>query len=172
MTPARRQGRARRAVMVGMTILEGIPTAIHRGESDLPFVDLGEGTHLQLLQVDIDQGLWVIRTRWEPGTVIPTHRHTGPVYAFTLAGSWKYREYPEVNTAGSFLYEPANSVHTLEVPASNVELTDAWFAIFGANLNLDAEGNVESVYDASFIRDVYLGFCEAQGHPPPDVVGL
>jgi quercetin dioxygenase-like cupin family protein len=62
------------------------PRAIHRGESELPFVALGDGTHLQLLQVDIPSGLWVVRTRFEPGVTIPTHRHTGPVYAFTLAG--------------------------------------------------------------------------------------
>ena len=33
-----------------MTTLE-IPRALHRGESELPFVALGDGTHLQLLQV-------------------------------------------------------------------------------------------------------------------------
>ena len=49
-----------------MTTLE-IPRALHRGESELPFVALGDGTHLQLLQVDVEAGLWVIRTRFEPG---------------------------------------------------------------------------------------------------------
>ena len=39
-----------------MTMLEA-PRAIHRGEDDIPFVSLGDGTHLQLLQVDIEQGL-------------------------------------------------------------------------------------------------------------------
>lgn len=154
-----------------MTVIDAIPTAIHRGESDLPFVEIGDGTHLQLVQVDIPAGLWVVRTRWEPGTVIPTHKHTGPVYAFTLAGRWKYAEYPEVNTAGSFLYEPAGSVHTLVVPEDNTEMTDAWFAIYGANLNLDADGNVESIFDAGFVLEGYLALAEAQGHGRPDVIG-
>ncbi len=148
----------------------GIPQAIHRGESDLPFVALGDGTHLQLLQVDIPSGLWVVRTRFEPGVTVPTHRHTGPVYAFTLAGRWKYREYPEVNTAGSYLFEPAGSVHTLTVPPDVEGLTDVWFAIFGANLNLDEKGNVVSIIDASFIRQVYLGACSAYGLPVPNVI--
>ena len=148
-----------------------IPSAIHRGESELPFVDLGDGSLLQLLQVDIDQGLWVIRTKFQPGMVVQTHKHTGSVFAFTLAGSWKYREYPEVNRAGSYLFEPVGSIHTLTVPEDNTEMTDVFFAIYGANLNLDPDGNVELVIDAGFIRDVYYGLCEAQGFDRPDVIG-
>ena len=66
----------------GMTTLE-IPKALHRGEEELPFVALGDGTHLQLLQVDVEAGLWVIRTKFEPGVTVPTHKHTGEVFAFT-----------------------------------------------------------------------------------------
>ena len=153
-----------------MTVME-IPRALHRGESELPFVALGDGTHIQLLQVDVEKGLWVVRTRFEPGVTVPTHKHTGEVFAFTIAGRWKYLEYPEVNEAGSYLYEPAGSIHTLTVPDDVEGLTDVWFAIYGANLNLDAQGNVETVVDAGLIRDVYLGMCEAQGLPRPDVIG-
>ena len=154
-----------------MTTLE-IPKALHRGEEELPFVALGDGTHLQLLQVDVEAGLWVIRSRFEPGTIVPTHKHTGEVFALTLAGRWKYLEYPEVNTAGSYLYEPAGSVHTLTVPADNEEVTDVWFAIRGANLNLDEAGNVTAVIDAALMRDVYLGACEGQGLGRPSVIGV
>jgi quercetin dioxygenase-like cupin family protein len=153
-----------------MTTLE-IPQALHRGESELPFVALGDGTHLQLLQIDVEAGLWVIRTKFEPGVVVPTHKHTGEVFAFTLTGSWKYAEYPDVNLPGSYLYEPAGSVHTLTVPAENDGMTDVWFAIYGANLNLDADGNVETVIDAGLVRDTYFALCEAEGHPRPNVIG-
>ncbi len=153
-----------------MTTLE-IPKALHRGESELPFVNLGDGTELQLLQVDVEAGLWVIRSRFAPGTIVPTHKHTGEVFAFTLAGSWKYVEYPEVNVAGSYLYEPAGSIHTLMVPEENDVVTDVWFAIYGANLNLGADGNVEMVIDASLVRDTYFALCEAEGHGRPAVIG-
>ncbi len=153
-----------------MTTLE-IPQALHRGEEELPFVNLGDGTHLQLLQVNIELGLWVIRSKFEPGTTVPTHKHTGEVFAFTRSGSWKYLEYPEVNVAGSYLYEPAGSVHTLTVPEENTELTDVWFAIYGANLNLDADGNVEMVIDAGLVRDTYFAMCEAEGLGRPPVIG-
>jgi 2,4'-dihydroxyacetophenone dioxygenase len=153
-----------------MTMLD-IPKAMHRGESDNPFVALGDGTHLQLLQVNVEAGLWVIRTKFEPGVMVPTHKHTGEVFAFTISGSWKYVEYPEVNIAGSYLYEPAGSIHTLTVPAENDGLTDVFFAIYGANLNLGADGNVESVVDAGLVRDSYFALCEANGFDRPDVIG-
>ncbi len=48
----------------------------------------------------------------QPGVTIQRHKHTGEVLAFTIRGAWKYLEYPEVNTAGSYLFEPAGSIHT------------------------------------------------------------
>lgn len=150
-----------------------IPTATLRREEELPFVDLGDGSTLQLLQVDVDAGIWVIRTRFQAGMTVDTHKHTGVVHAFTLSGSWKYLEYPdEVNVAGSYLFEPAGSVHTLHVPAENTEITDVFFTIHGANLNLDAAGNVTTVIDAGGIRDFYLAMCEADGHGRPPVIGI
>lgn len=154
-----------------MTAIE-IPLALHRGENDLPWVDLGDGSEMQLLQVDVEAGLWVIRARFTPGYLVQTHKHTGEVFAFTISGSWKYVEYPEVNTAGSYLFEPAGSVHTLTVPETNEGVTDVWFAIRGANLNLDDDGNVTTVIDSGGIRDFYLAMCEGMGLPRPPVIGL
>ena len=116
------------------------------------------------------EGLWVIQNRFTPGYKVQTHKHTGPVYAFTTSGAWRYLESDLVNTAGSYLYEPAGSVHTLVVPENNTEITDVFFAIYGANLNLDANGNVESITDAGNILQAYYLLCEAQGLPRPNVV--
>jgi len=150
------------------------PPTIHRGEAELPWVDLGDGSQLQLIRVDLATGVWVVRTKFAPGATIQTHKHTGHVDAFTQSGSWYYLESPEaVNTAGSYLYEPAGSVHTLHAPDTNGGPTDVWFTIYGANLNLDAAGNVELVIDAQFILDVYRAFCEQQhgiGDPPVIVI--
>lgn len=149
-----------------------IPKALHVGQNDLPFVDIGDGSSMQVLHIDLARDLWVVRTRFQPGYQVMTHRHTGDVYAFTLSGSWHYLEYPEVNEAGSYLFEPAGSTHTLNVPASNTEVTDVFFAIFGKNENLDADGNVVSVWDAEFINNVYRLLCEAQGFPAPSIIGV
>jgi quercetin dioxygenase-like cupin family protein len=155
-----------------MAITETAPQTIHRGERDLPFVDLGDTGKLQLLQVDLATGIWVVRNQFPPGATVQTHKHTGHVYAFTQCGSWYYLESPEaVNTAGSYLYEPAGSVHTLHVPDTNDGITDVWFTIYGANLNLDADGNVEMVIDAHGILDFYRAFCEAEhGIADPPVI--
>src|SRR6478609_9484559 len=154
-----------------MSTLE-LPRALHRGEADLPFVSVGAGTQIKKLQVDIPGGLWVVRTRFDPGITIPRHKHTGEVYAFTIAGMWKYLEYPEVNTAGSYLFEPAGSIHTLTVPAEVEGQTDVWFAIRGANLNLDDDDNVTTVIDAGLMADFYVAMCEELGHGRPAVIGL
>lgn len=145
----------------GMIPPHGLTEAIHIGESDLPFVETGDGGSLQLLQVDLNQGLWVVRTRFAAGQKVSKHYHTGPVFAVTLSGCWFYEEYPEYkNTAGSYLYEPAHSVHTLCV---GDEPADVWFAIYGANVNVDDDNNITGVTDAQSILAAYQGLCEAQG---------
>lgn len=154
-----------------MTLIVDPPRAVMRTESECPMVDAGDGVEIQVLQVDIPNGLWVVRNRFQPGVQIAKHKHTGQVFAFTHAGSWKYAEYPEVMTAGSYLYEPAGSIHTLTVPEDNDEPTEVSFAIYGANLNYDADGNIESVWDAEFILNGYYLLCEAAGLPKPDVIG-
>jgi quercetin dioxygenase-like cupin family protein len=148
------------------------PSALHRAEGELPFVSFFEGLAFQLLQASVEQGLWVVRTHFQPGVTIPTHRHTGEVFAVTFSGSWRYLEYPEVNTAGSYLFEPAGSQHTLHVPASNTGITDVWFAVRGANLNLDEQGNVASIWDAAFMIETYLDLCAKAGHGRPRVIGI
>ena len=148
-----------------------LPISPSRSEGDLPFVRYQDGVTFQLLQADIEAGLWVVRVRFEPGASLQKHKHTGEVFGFTITGNWKYREYAEVNHAGSYLYEPAGSVHTLDVANDNKGITDVWFAIRGANLNLDEQGNVESVLDAGAVLEVYRAQCAAAGHASPNVIG-
>ena len=142
--------------------------AIHFGADELPFVDIGDGSKMKVIQVDAANGLWIVENVFQAGYEVQKHRHTGPVYAYTRSGAWKYKEYDYVNRAGSFLFEPAQSEHTLQVIEDD---TQVWFQMYGSNLNLDADGNVESVYDAGFMRDAYFMLCEAQGLPRPNLIG-
>jgi len=139
----------------------------HVGDADLPWVDGGDGVELKLLRVSLDTGVWVVRNRFQPGAQLQIHKHTGAVEGFTLSGRWQYLEYDFVNTAGSYIHEPAGSVHTLSVPADNEEPTDVLFVIEGALLNLDAGRQVESVVDGPVVLMGYELLCEAQGHPRP-----
>jgi 2,4'-dihydroxyacetophenone dioxygenase len=139
----------------------------HVGDDDAPWVDTGTGVDLKLVRVDLDSGTWVIRNRFRPGVQLQRHKHTGAVEGFTLTGRWHYLEYDFVSEAGSYIHEPAGSIHTLNVPEDNVEDTDVLFVIEGALLNLTPDGQVESVVDAAFMVEVYLGLCEAAGMGRP-----
>jgi quercetin dioxygenase-like cupin family protein len=131
---------------------------------DLPFVDIGGGSKLKVIHVRRGEGLWIIENVFQAGYEVQTHKHTGPVWGYTTSGAWKYAEYAYVNRAGSFLYEPAWSVHTLQCLADG---TRVWFQMLGANLNLDADGKVESVADGPTTLEFYFAACEAQGLPRP-----
>lgn len=157
-----------------MVPTHGLTEAIHIGKDDLPWVDIGDGSELQLLQADLNQGLWVINSRFSPGYKVQTHYHTGAVFAVTMSGSWYYEEYPDyVNRKGSYLYEPAHSVHTLVVSEDNDEVTEVWFAIYGANINIEKDGRVTGVVDTQGVLGLYRALCEQQGlsHEKVIVIG-
>jgi quercetin dioxygenase-like cupin family protein len=105
-----------------MVPAHGALETLHLGNDELPWMEIGGGSALQMLHVDLNQGLWISKTRLPPGTRVPTHFHTGLVFAVTLQGSWHYLESPEaVNRPGSYLFEPAGSRHTLVTPADATE---------------------------------------------------
>jgi quercetin dioxygenase-like cupin family protein len=152
-----------------MTITSEPTEAVHRGASELPWADIGGGNKLRVLQVNEREGLWIIESIFMTGYAVQTHKHTGPVWGYTVSGAWKYKEYDYVNRAGSFLWEPAGSVHTLECVEDN---TQVWFHMYGSNLNLDENGNVESVTDGASALSGYLAMCKAQGlGTPPVIIG-
>jgi 2,4'-dihydroxyacetophenone dioxygenase len=142
----------------------GLPIG-HVTEDDAPWVQAGE-VGLRVVMVDIPKGLWVIANRFPPGYTVVPHQHTGSIHAWTTAGSWRYLEYDVAYTAGSYIFEPAGSKHTLHVDAANTIETEVFFVIEGANLNLDNDGNVVSITDAASIAKAYRYLCEAQGKTP------
>lgn len=147
------------------------PPSIHRGDEQLPWIDFGADVQTKVVHVKLGDGLWVVHTRMQPGCVLQTHQHTGPVFGFTVSGAWHYRESADaVNRAGSYLFEPAGSTHTLEVLDGSDGPADVWFAIYGAELNLDSAGKIESVLDGPSMLAAYLHQCRKQGLGTPPVV--
>ena len=95
-------------------------------EQEIPLIKdaLGPGVHFKPLRLDLERGEWVVLATFAPGARIPLHYHTGTVDAWTISGSWHYIEYADQpQTAGSYLFEPGASVHTLAVPEDNTEDT-------------------------------------------------
>ena len=150
-----------------MMTVPGATEAIHLGADEIPWVEIGNGNKLKVLMVDEGQGLWIVENIFQGGFEVIPHKHTGPVYAYTTRGAWKYKEYDYVNRAGSFLYEPAGSVHTLECIEDD---TQVWFHMYGSNLNLDDDGNIASVADGAGTLAHYYARCEEAGLPRPNVI--
>lgn len=143
---------------------EGDNGTLHVGADHLPYAEAGDGSAIQVLHVDLNTNLWISKVRLPPGYRVVKHYHTGHVYGVTLQGRWFYAEAPEeVNAPGSYLFEPAGSVHTLCTPADQQGDTVVWFAIQGSNVNLDEHGKVVSVMDARLALEMYRGYCDALG---------
>lgn len=132
-------------------------------DRELPWLEdsLGQGIKIKPLRLDMEAGVWVILVSFAPGSAVPLHYHTGEAEVFTLSGRWHYAEYPDQpQTAGSYLYEPAGSVHTLLVPADNVDDTLMLVRVRGANVNFNDDGSFHSILDTTalvFLTDLFAG---------------
>jgi len=125
------------------------------------------GVDVQPLMLDPHNGVWVVRAVIHPGVTLPTHFHTGSVHLWTLSGSWHYLEYPDQpQTAGSYLYEPGSSVHTLTTPKDNKEPTEMVMVVTGSNVNFDANGNYLGLLDANSIIQMIDGLIRERGLKP------
>jgi quercetin dioxygenase-like cupin family protein len=143
-------------------------------EKDIPLIRdaAGPGVHFKPLRLDVEAGEWVILGIFAPGARIPLHYHTGAAEVYTLAGQWNYVEYPDqVQTVGSYLYEPAGSVHTLVVPESNTEDTVLFIRVAGANVNFTDDGQFHSILDATMFRHLTDTLSQEQGLGPVNHIG-
>jgi 2,4'-dihydroxyacetophenone dioxygenase len=77
---------------------------------DLPWVQLAPGFSFKVLRAPSDDETWVELLRLEPGTVIPRHRHTGEVHAYTLAGHRELIGTGTIVGPGSYVFEPAGTI--------------------------------------------------------------
>jgi len=149
-----------------------LAVARHVGLDEIPWVpNLSyPGTEMRLLQADVDAGVYAMAGRMHAGLEVGTHRHLGAVHMFTLSGSWVYREHDFVNRAGSYLYEPPDSVHTLYVPADNTEVTETLTVVYGRTEYIGEHGEVTAVSDAASNLAMFYESCEAACVPRPNAI--
>jgi quercetin dioxygenase-like cupin family protein len=125
------------------------------------------GSTIIPLFLDRENGVWVLYGKFEPGTRLPTHFHTGVVHFYTTKGEWHYLEYPQdVQRAGSYLFEPGGSVHTFCVPEHATQAAEGFMVVFGANINF-IDGEFVGIRDAGFIEDALLESARQAGLPLP-----
>jgi 2,4'-dihydroxyacetophenone dioxygenase len=125
------------------------------------------GVHVTPLFLDRSKGVWVLYARFEPGTRLPRHSHSGVVHFYTTKGSWAYVEHPEdVQTAGSYLYDPAGSIHSFE----SKEGAESFMLVEGANVNLNDDDSLMFIMDAGWIENTISQVAEATGQKEPPFI--
>ena len=152
-----------------------IKESFHADTDALPWADNWAGDariRLKLLMADIEGQRFAVRMQFAPGVTVVPHKHTGEVHAMTLAGRWRYLDYPDSpdNVAGSYLFEPPGTTHTLQIDSDITEPTDVIYVIYGAMLHLDEAGAVIGVTDAESCLEEYPRLLREQGKPVPDKI--
>jgi 2,4'-dihydroxyacetophenone dioxygenase len=135
-------------------------------QHDVPLLKdgLSEGVSFRTLRLDQERLEWVVVATFAPGKGVPLHYHSGPAEVLTLQGRWLYKEHPDQpQTAGSYLYEPGGSVHTLYAPADNAEDTIIFVRVQGTNINFDDDGAFHSLLDALSLRHLTDMVCAERG---------
>ncbi|MHC8945147.1 2,4'-dihydroxyacetophenone dioxygenase family protein [Advenella incenata] len=128
------------------------------------------GSTIIPLFLDRENGVWVLYGKFNPGTQLPTHFHTGVVHFYTTKGEWHYLEYPDdPQKAGSYLYEPGGSVHTFCVPKDAKEAAEGFMVVYGANINF-IDGEFIGIRDAGAIEESILETARKQGIPIPKYI--
>ena len=152
-----------------------IPESFHADSEYLPWADNWAGDPniaLKLLMADVEGGRYAVRMRFAPGVQVTPHKHTGEIHAFTFSGEWTYLEYPNSpsNTAGSYLFEPPGSTHSLKVADDVDGFTDILFIMYGAMIHLDDSGAVLGITDAESVLREYPELLRQQGKQVPDAL--
>ena len=146
-----------------------IKESFHADYDRLPWAESWSGDvriRLQMLMADVEGQRYAVRMQFEPGLLAVPHKHTGEVHALTLSGRWNYIEYAESpdNVAGSYLFEPPGTTHTLKIAEDAGGITDVIFIIYGAMLHLSEDGEVIGITDAESVIAEYTAKVRA-AHP-------
>jgi 2,4'-dihydroxyacetophenone dioxygenase len=139
-------------------------------DDSIPWGEVGGGFAMKLFRRGQADGVYSMLNRFDPGFRAPKHRHLGEVHGYTLSGRWFYEEYDWVATAGDYIYEPADSVHTLKVPDDNPGPTIVFFTVAQGLELMDDAGNVFMVQDAPGMEMLYRVSLEKQGIAYPATV--
>jgi quercetin dioxygenase-like cupin family protein len=141
----------------------------HSQLDDIPWARMERpyGTvEMRLIRCSPVRNTYTNMVRWPAGMVLPTHLHLSGVHSFTFSGRWHYREHDWWATAGSYVYEPTGTVHTLEV----VEDVEALFMVDGTIVWYDSDGRPAVFSEAADLLDDVTKALVAQGLTLPDIV--
>jgi 2,4'-dihydroxyacetophenone dioxygenase len=124
----------------------------------------GDNIYARYLSFDTRLGQTHTLLRSSCSGSLGRHKHRSPVNAFTLAGSWGYREYDWVARPGDLVQESPGAIHTLYT--DNEEGFSAYFIVNGAVEYYDESDNIVDMHDVFWFVDHYLNHCRANGLAP------
>ncbi|MBX2878657.1 MAG: 2,4'-dihydroxyacetophenone dioxygenase family protein [Granulosicoccus sp.] len=132
----------------------GMPSdlAIDQALSQDPrfWAPLGPDAWSRPLHINTSLGYYVHLLRVTRSGILQRHRHSGPVHAYVIKGSWFYPEHDWIAKEGSYIFEPPGETHTLTV-SDDCEEMITLFTVFGALMYVDQQGN-STGYDDVFTR--------------------
>ncbi|WP_325166479.1 2,4'-dihydroxyacetophenone dioxygenase family protein [Thermohalobaculum xanthum] len=135
------------------------------------WVPQAENVWFRPLLLCVSAGYYVNLLRVRKSGILSRHRHSGPVHAFTLRGSWHYLEHDWVAREGGYAFEPPGETHTLVVP-EGVEEMVTLFHVTGGYTYVDPDG-VACGYEDVFTKlDAALAHCDRSGQPRSRVEAL
>jgi quercetin dioxygenase-like cupin family protein len=97
------------------------------------------------------QGYYVNLLKFTGGGVLGRHRHSSPVHALTLKGSWGYKEHNWHAGPGTYVFEPPGETHTLVVDDDCEEMV-ALFHVTGSLLYVSEENGQITGFDDVFSK--------------------
>ena len=98
------------------------------------------------------QGYYVNLLKFTGGGVLGRHRHSSPVHALTLKGSWGYREHSWHAFPGTYVFEPPGETHTLIVDEHCDEMV-ALFHVTGSLLYVSEKDDTDVIgFDDVFTK--------------------
>lgn len=132
-----------------------------------PFTPYTSDVELKIFTADLARNETVVMLRAKAGAQLGIHDHFGRVLAYSLKGKWSYAEHDWQAGPGDFVYEVANSTHTLVAdPAEDIEM---FIYVEGPIHFLDESGGIVGVETAKTFADRYLQFCRDHGYPEPNL---
>jgi hypothetical protein len=152
--------------MATPTLME--PASGQVNPNDLPWALWMEGLEVKMLRCNLSTGEYTLMVRYSGGDVdLPRHKHFGPVHAWTVQGTWGYLEYDWVATTGSYVYEPAGSIHTLRAHATDEDVI-VIYAMSGGLIMLGPDDELWMMEDAATALERYQLALEQQGEQMPE----
>lgn len=125
--------------LVGMQPDIFMPGALELDDDPQAWIPQSAEVSFKPLILNTSQGYYVNLLRVRASGVLSRHRHTGPVHAFTLRGSWHYLEQDWVAQPGDYAFEPPGQTHTLVVAEGVAEMITL-FHVTGGYTYVDPYG--------------------------------